>query len=351
MGESSPAARYGAEFVGTFMLVFTIGCNVLSGQPVWGGISIACVLTVMIYALGKSSGANFNPAVSVGLGLADKLPWGEVVKYSVVQIIAGLLAGACYSGLFRDSFTLKPAPGHNMRQAVVAEMLYTFMLVFVVLNVAASKFHAGKNQFYGLAIGFVIVAGAYSGGSVSGGCFNPAVAIGLDLAAPGKATHDGTWISFVYTFFELCGAAMAAAKFTPGLAAYVAMHPASILSGIGWAKVQGPILFTTGTADSGTSGGSTMGATAPDRALESYNGAELPKALVNVKGDPHWSSESGTGSEFQAVSKFLGCFVKQNAADCDWVRDDMCNDANLEWCFHWGIGEAMWQKGMTDIHV
>jgi len=213
MGESSPAARYGAEFVGTFMLVFTIGCNVLSGQPVWGGISIACVLTVMIYALGKSSGANFNPAVSVGLGLADKLPWGEVLKYSVVQIIAGLLAGACYSGLFRDSFTLKPAPGHNMRQAVVAEMLYTFMLVFVVLNVAASKFHAGKNQFYGLAIGFVIVAGAYSGGSVSGGCFNPAVAIGLDVAAPGKATHDGTWISLVYTFFELCGAAMAAGAF------------------------------------------------------------------------------------------------------------------------------------------
>lgn len=209
MGESSPAARYGAEFVGTFMLVFTIGCNVLSGQPVWGGISIACVLTVMIYALGKSSGANFNPAVSVGLGLADKLPWGEVLKYSVVQIIAGLLAGACYSGLFRDSFTLEPAPGHNMRQAVVAEMLYTFMLVFVVLNVAASKFHAGKNQFYGLAIGFVIVAGAYSGGSVSGGCFNPAVAIAIDVSSMGF--HSG-WCLY-YVFYELIGAALAVMLF------------------------------------------------------------------------------------------------------------------------------------------
>jgi len=208
MGEESPA-KYIAEFVGTFMLVFTIGCNVLSGQPVWGGVSIACVLTVMIYALGKSSGANFNPAVSVALGITKKLEWSDVAIYSVTQIIAGICAGGCYLAMFGKSFNLQPTKGHTMIQAGMAELLYTFMLCFVVLNVAASKKHAGKNQFYGLAIGFVIVAGAYSGGSVSMGCFNPAVAFGIDVSS----AQFGVFYCFVYTVFELVGAAMAAGAF------------------------------------------------------------------------------------------------------------------------------------------
>merc|ERR1711865_891944 len=160
------------------------------------------VLTVMIYALGKSSGANFNPAVSVALGLCDKLAWKEVAIYSGVQLVAGICAGLCYLAMFGESFNLAPTKGHSWWQAGLAEMLYTFMLCFVVLNVAASKFHAGKNQFYGLAIGFVVVAGAYSGGSISMGCFNPAVAIGIDggtgLMAP------------FYWACELVGAALAA---------------------------------------------------------------------------------------------------------------------------------------------
>jgi len=209
MGEDSAVARYSAEFVGTFMLVFTIGCNVLSGQPVWGGVSIACVLTVMIYALGKSSGANFNPAVSVALGLANKMEWKEVAIYSVVQTVAGICACLCYLAMFGESFNLAPTKGHTWWQAGLAETLYTFMLCFVVLNVAASKVHGGKNQFYGLAIGFVIVAGAYSGGSVSMGCFNPAVAFGIDVSS----AYYGVKYCFIYTAFELVGAAMAAGAF------------------------------------------------------------------------------------------------------------------------------------------
>jgi aquaporin Z len=210
MGEDSAVARYAAEFVGTFMLVFTVGCNVLTGQPVWGGVSIACVLTVMIYALGKSSGGNFNPAVSVALGIANKMEWSEVAIYSVTQIVAGILAGLCYLGTFGESFNLQPTKGHSAWQAGLAELLYTFMLCFVVLNVAASKVHGGKNQFYGLAIGFVVVAGAYSGGSVSMGCFNPAVAFGIDVAS----AHFGVKYCFIYTVFELVGALLAAVAFT-----------------------------------------------------------------------------------------------------------------------------------------
>merc|ERR1719217_328638 len=182
MAEVSITTRCISEFVGTFMLIFTIGCNTLTEQTVWAGVSIASVLTVMIYALGNSSGAHFNPAVSVALGITKKMEWGEVAIYSVTQIVAGICAGVCYLGMFGKSFNLAPTKGHTMIQAGLAELLYTFMLCFVVLNVAASNKHGGKNQFYGLAIGFVIVAGAYSGGSVSMGCFNPAVAFGLDVA-------------------------------------------------------------------------------------------------------------------------------------------------------------------------
>merc|ERR1719424_2170869 len=111
--------------------------------------------------------------------------------------------------MFKESFNLAPTAGHSMWQAGLAEMLYTFMLCFVVVNVAASEVHAGKNQFYGIALGFVIVAGAYSGGSVSMGCFNPAVAFGIDVSS----AYSGVKYSFIYTAFELVGAAMAAGAF------------------------------------------------------------------------------------------------------------------------------------------
>jgi len=211
MGEDSATARYAAEFVGTFMLVFTVGCNVITGQAVWGGVSIACVLTVMIYALGKSSGGNFNPAVSVALGVAGKMPWNEVMMYFLVQIAGGIAAAFAYVGLFgmQYAFNLGPTKGHTWWQACLCETIYTFMLCFVVLNVAASKVHAGNNQFYGLAIGFVVVAGAYGAGGVSMGCFNPAVAFGLDTAS--------YWIGFqygpIYMVFELIGAVIAAVLF------------------------------------------------------------------------------------------------------------------------------------------
>merc|ERR1719281_1639816 len=165
----------------------------------------------MIYALGNASGANFNPAVSFALGMAGKMDgeWKEVVIYSLTQIVGGICAGAAYVALFGESFNLAPTKGHSLIQAGIAEMLYTFMLCFVVLNVATSKKHAGKNQFYGIAIGFVIVAGAYSGGSVSMGCFNPAVAFGIDVSS----AYHGVKYCFMYTFFELVGAVLAAVLF------------------------------------------------------------------------------------------------------------------------------------------
>merc|ERR1719281_1951983 len=163
---------------------------------------------VSIYALGGVSGANFNPAVSVALGLSNKMEWKEVGIYCVVQIIAGICAGFSYAGLLWKVVNVSPAPGFGWWEALLAEVLYTFMLCFVVLNVATASKNAG-NQFFGLAIGFVIIAGAYGAGAISGGCFNPAVAIGIDVSSAGL----GFGWSAAYTGYELLGAAVAAGLF------------------------------------------------------------------------------------------------------------------------------------------
>lgn len=208
MAEVSPTAKYVAEFVGTFMLILTVGCNVLTGSPIWAVTSIACTLMVMIYALGGISGANFNPAVSLALGITGDLDFKTVGIYMVCQVLGGVFAGLSYGLAFWDVFNLAPTPGFNLFQAGAAELIYTFMLCFVVLNVACSKDNSKENpnQYYGMAIGFVVIAGGYGAGHISGGCFNPAVAIGIDLSSAGL----GFGWSLVYVAFELVGAAAAA---------------------------------------------------------------------------------------------------------------------------------------------
>jgi aquaporin Z len=226
MSEDKASARYVSEFLGTFVLVATVCGNVLSGQALWSGTSIGCSLAVMIYALGKSSGAHFNPAVSVALALARKCHVSEVLKYAVAQLAGGLLAAVLMLEAFGEGdIPIQPSAGYEWWQACLAELLYTFVLCFVVLNVAASTKHAGKNQFYGIAIGFVIVAGAFGAGNISGGCFNPAVAVGLDFASALMHWRLPQRYVYMYIAFELVGAGLAAGLFrvvrpedyTPGL--------------------------------------------------------------------------------------------------------------------------------------
>jgi len=215
MAEASLASKCAAEFVGTFLLIFTVGCNVLSGNAVWGAVSIASVLMVAIYALGGISGANFNPAVSVTLGITKSLggpgmEFKDVGIYCGVQLAAGVAAGFAYFALFGQAFNLAPAANFSIVSAGLCELLYTFMLCFVVLNVAVAKKNATEGgQYFGLAIGYVIVAGAYGAGAVSGGCFNPAVAFGIDVSS----AHLGFGACLAYIAFELAGAALAAVMY------------------------------------------------------------------------------------------------------------------------------------------
>jgi aquaporin Z len=163
---------------------------------------------VSIYAMADVSGANFNPAVSLALAVSGKLHFSQCGIYIVVQLIAGILAGLSYYWLFGYSFNLMPGPGFGWWEAMIVEVLYTLMLCFVVLNVATVKATEG-NQYFGLAIGFVIVAGGYAGGNVSCGCFNPAVAFGIDISSAGL----GFGWCFAYLGYEMIGAGLASLLF------------------------------------------------------------------------------------------------------------------------------------------
>jgi aquaporin Z len=202
--------KYLSEFVGTYILVLTVGCNVLGGTAIWAVTSIACSLMVGIYALGSVSGAHFNPAVTLAILLSNKMPggWQEAAKYMAVQVAGGICAGLTYLSIFQTSFNLGPGKGHGWLAAGMCELIYTCMLCFTVLNVALASAQK-DNQFYGLAIGFVIVAGGYAVGTVSGAAFNPAVAFGVDVAS----ASQGFGYSVIYTLFQFVGAGIAAALF------------------------------------------------------------------------------------------------------------------------------------------
>lgn len=211
MVSKSPVARYVAEFVGTFLLVFTIGCNHLIGSETWGITSIACVLTVSIYALGGVSGAHFNPCVTLAITFASKMQsYPEAVIYIFIQLLGGVCGSFSYTLLLWDnSFDLTPGLGYGLFAAGSVEFLYTFLLCFVVLFVACASKTTGENQYYGLAIGFVIIAGGHAGGHISGGCFNPAVALSIDVSS----AKAGFGYSILYWFFQICGALAASAVF------------------------------------------------------------------------------------------------------------------------------------------
>lgn len=189
--------KYLAEFIGTFFLVGTIGFTVL--KPGDAGnlapLAIGSALMVMIFAGGHVSGAHFNPAVTLAVFLRGKCPASDVVPYILAQILGAAAAAAVV--LFMKGNPLVEALQPDVPRALVAEFLYTFALCYVVLNVATARGTSG-NSFYGLAIGFTVLVGAYSVGSISGGAFNPAVAAGLTIMGLSKLAN--IWIFLVANF-------------------------------------------------------------------------------------------------------------------------------------------------------
>ena len=171
--------KYIAEFIGTFFLVLTVGCTVIPGAAgVIPAIAIGAVLMVMIFAGGHISGGHFNPAVTFAIFIRGRLEMKDVIPYWVAQIAAGVIAALVAMWLVGKGGT--PLEITNIPVVFVAEFLFTFALAYVVLNCATAK-GTLDNSFYGLAIGFTVLAGIFAVGAISGGAFNPAVAMGAGL--------------------------------------------------------------------------------------------------------------------------------------------------------------------------
>jgi aquaporin Z len=174
------------EFIGTFFLVFTVGQTVKNpDSAALAPLAIGAALMVMVYAGGHFSGGHYNPAVTLGVTLRGKATWNEAVLYWVAQVLGAIVAAGLVlfikGSVIKDA-TPAPAPAtpteYGVLAKLLAEFLFTFALVYVVLNSATAKGTAG-NSFYGLAIGFTVMVGAFAVGPVSGGAFNPAVAVGV----------------------------------------------------------------------------------------------------------------------------------------------------------------------------
>jgi aquaporin Z len=197
--------KYITELIGTFFLVFTIGCTVVgNGAGALAPLAIGSALMIMVFAGGHISGAHYNPAVTLGVWLRGKCETKDVAGYMISQVVGGALAALAVkylkAGAAVAPMSLTALP------ALLAEFLFTFALVFVMLNVATAKGTSG-NSFYGLAIGFTVMTGAFAVGNISGGVFNPAVAIGVSMM--GLSAWTNIWIYLVADFAAGAAAALA----------------------------------------------------------------------------------------------------------------------------------------------
>jgi len=199
--------KYITEFIGTFFLVLTVGLT--SGA---NALAIGSALMVMIYAGGHISGAHYNPAVTLAALIRKRISAMDALIYMGSQLLGGVIA-AMIVMFFREDIPSEASQGIVVSKALVAEVLGTFALAYVVLNVATAKANAG-NSYFGLAIGFTVMVMAFALGQYSGGAFNPAVAVGASVM---KAFEwSNIWIYFVGCFGGGALAGLAFNALNPG---------------------------------------------------------------------------------------------------------------------------------------
>jgi len=198
------------EFVGTFFLVLTIGLTV-TAQSQFAPLAIGASLMIMVYMGGHVSGGHYNPAVSLAAMMRGALPSKDYAPYVVSQVLGAIVAAVFVHLITGKTFAPAPAADASTLGALLVEVLYTFALCLVVLNVAVAKKTQG-NSYYGLAIGFTVVVAAFAGGGISGGAFNPAVGIGPTIvnATLGGGSWGALWL---YLVGPLAGGALAATVF------------------------------------------------------------------------------------------------------------------------------------------
>ena len=172
-----------AELIGTFALVFCgTGAMIIDQQTngavthVGVAITFGLIVMAMIYALGNLSGAHINPAVTLAFAIAKRFPLKEIAPYIVAQLVGAFLASCVLKFLFPQNASLGTTlPAGSEMQSFVLELILTFFLMLVIINVA----HGSKEQgmFAGIAIGSVVLLEAMFAGPICGASMNPARSI------------------------------------------------------------------------------------------------------------------------------------------------------------------------------
>jgi aquaporin Z len=220
--------RLAAETFGTFWLVFG-GCGsavLAAAFPTLGigftGVAIAFGLTLltMVYAIGPISGCHINPAVTIGLWAAKRFPAGEIVPYWIAQIIGGVIAGAIllaiasgkagfdvHAGFASNGYGAHSPGGFSMTSAIIAELVLTFMFLFVILGATELRAPAG---FAGIAIGLALTLIHLISIPVDNTSVNPARSTGVALFAGGDYIGQ-LWLFWV---MPVIGGAIAGFAYT-----------------------------------------------------------------------------------------------------------------------------------------
>jgi aquaporin NIP len=201
--------KYISEFTGTFSMIFcgtgamTVN-EVTGGQVTHVGIAITWGLIVMamIYAFGETSGAHFNPAVSIAFAFAKKFAWKEVPKYIIAQILGAFAASLVLWFLFPESETLGATiPTVDVWRAFVLELLLTFFLMVVIINVSTGSKEMGI--IAGIAVGGVVLLEAMFAGPITNASMNPARSIAPNIVS---GNIEGLWL---YILAPILGALLA----------------------------------------------------------------------------------------------------------------------------------------------
>jgi len=198
-----------SEILGTFALVFC-GTGALVIDKVTGGavshvgvaVTFGLIVMAMIYALGEISGAHLNPAVSIAFTIAGRLPVKALAPYIASQTAGALLASSTLRLLFpSDQLLGATLPAGSPWQSFVLELLLTYFLMIVIINVSTGPKEQGL--FAGIAIGSVILLEAMFAGPICGASMNPARSLAPDIVS---GHIENLW---VYLTAPVIGAALA----------------------------------------------------------------------------------------------------------------------------------------------
>ena len=179
--------KYIIEFIGTFFLVLIIG---LTQNP----LAIGFGVTALVYMGAHISGAHYNPAVSIAMLIRSEIGFNDFIKYVGAQVLGSAFAAYIIYAI-SSNIVIQPNLDESVYAILLAELLFTYLLILVILNIACHPKVYG-NSFYGLAYGLTVMVGIYAVGPLSGGVFNPAVSIGpsiIDLITGGGTSQYFVW--------------------------------------------------------------------------------------------------------------------------------------------------------------